>query len=229
MPYLVNMCPKDFEQAKKDGLTLLVPVGTVEYHGSQLPLGTDLFVTEGLCREIEKRVPVVVAPSFTFSPNGYAVSGPDKGTVDISVDTFMKYCGEILRNYREMGFKKIVVIVHHQADNIIKMLQAEIIKMNMYETYKETGNGWWTDNKASKYNCSISVLPAKLGTDVFPGHGGIGETEAVLALYPELVKMENIDDIDKEPFWNKTAFKAKKEHADEQLEKILKIWIEKLS
>ncbi len=226
MPYLINMCPKDFEKAINEQLPLLVPVGSVEFHGSQLPFGTDLFITEGICREIEKRVPTVVAPSFTFSPTGYAVSGPDKGTVDIDVDIFMNHCYEILKNYKAMGFKKIIVVVHHQGGNIAKLIETQIMKLNLYNTYKEAGVSWWSE-KRKVNNCSISVLPATLDTGAFPGHGGKGETEAIMAVLPQLVQMDNFKNND--PFWNENAKESNKENADKQLEEVINAWIEKLS
>lgn len=228
MPYLINMCPNEFHKAVKDSLPLLIPVGTVEFHGAQLPLGTDLFITEGICREVEKRMPCVIAPSFIFSPTGYAVSGPENGTVDIDPDVFMSHCYEILKNYKAMGFKKIIPVVHHQGSNIAKFIDAQALKLNMYEVAKKYGNSWWSDG-AKTDGCSISSVPATMDTGAFPGHGGKGETEAIMALYPELVKMENLKDGNNDPFWNKNANLSSPKEAMAQLEKVVEKWVEKLS
>ena len=93
MPYLQDMCPAQLRQAQEETWPLLIGAGTIEYHGSQLPLGTDLLLVEGLLRGIEQRTAAVVAPSFAYSPTGYAVSGQEQGSVDVSTGSFMSYCG----------------------------------------------------------------------------------------------------------------------------------------
>ncbi len=210
MPYLQNMCPKDLKAAIAAGLPLLIGVGTIEYHGSQLPVGTDLMIVEGTLREIEKKAPVVIGPSFIYSPNGYAVSGPENGTVDISVECFINHCAEILQAYRQMGFQKIKVFVHHQGANIRKFLEVAVLKTGMYHTKDELGNGWWTDKKASAASGTIEVCNTVIGEQeilsAFGGHGGKGETQAVMATYPETVKMDYLTD--DEPWWNASVYEA---------------------
>ena len=103
MPYLQNMKPSELKEAVDKNVPLMVSVGSIEYHGSQLPLGTDLLIIEGLLRELEKKTEIVVAPPFTFSPTGYMVSGEDRGTVDIHIGTFIEYCSQILSAYKGMA------------------------------------------------------------------------------------------------------------------------------
>lgn len=231
MPYLQNMCPKEIKAAIEGDLPLLIGVGTIEYHGSQLPVGTDLMIVEGTLREIEKQMPVIVAPSFIYSPNGYAVSGPENGTVDISVDCFINHCAEILHAYRQMGFKSIKVFVHHQGGNIRKFIEVAILKTGMYNTQNELGNSWWTDKKSSKYPASIEVCATVIGEQeilsAFGGHGGKGETQAILATYPETVKMEYLTD--REPWWNASVYEANKEEADRCFTILVSNQVKKLS
>lgn len=56
MPHLLKMCPQEFREAQSGGLPLLIATGSVELHGGQLPLGTDLLITEGISREIESQI-----------------------------------------------------------------------------------------------------------------------------------------------------------------------------
>ena len=42
MAYLQNMCPSELKAAAENGAPLMIAAGSIEYHGSQLPLGTDL-------------------------------------------------------------------------------------------------------------------------------------------------------------------------------------------
>jgi len=229
MPYIQSMCPSELEDALKKKSPLFISAGSVEYHGSQLPLGTDLLIIEGLLREIEKRVPIVIAPPFTYSPTGYMVSGTDKGTVDISVDGFVNYCSEILSAYVKMGFETIYLLVHHQGGSVGSMLQTAALKINAYDLYRELGEGWWTDGVKQKSPCRIEVAGALFGDDVldaFGGHGGKGETQAIMAFYPELVHMEKLTE--DEPFWNETVNEANVANARNAMEKLVSAWVEKL-
>ncbi len=222
MPYLQHMTPKELHTAVAENCPLLIAVGTIEYHGSQLPLGTDLLLVEGLLRELEKRADVVVAPSFIYSPNGYAVSGPEMGTVDISVDCFISHCAEILTAYSRMGFRDIRVFVHHQGGSIRKFIETAVLKTGMYSHQDVLGDGWWTEKKVPDF-ANIQVCDTVIGDaeilQAFGGHGGKGETQAILATNPELVKMENLTD--SEPWWNATAPQADKAQAEACFEKLI--------
>lgn len=214
MPYLQNMTPKALREAVAANRPLLIAVGTIEYHGSQLPVGTDLMIVEGVLRGIEKKAPVVIAPSFIYSPNGYAVSGPEKGTVDISVDCFINHTAEILLAYSRMGFRDIRVFVHHQGGNIGKFVETAILKIGMYNHQNVLGDGWWTDGKNPDM-ANIRVQATVIGDEeirrAFGGHGGRGETQAIMATNPELVKMDELTE--NEPWWNETVSEADEAHA----------------
>lgn len=227
MPYLQNMCPKDLARAKKDGLPLLLAAGSIEYHGSQLPLGTDLLIVEGVLREIEKRVPVVVGPPFIYSPTGHAVSGPEEGTVDIPVDCFMEHCGAVLKNYERMGFSRILVLVHHQGANVGAFIKTAALKFQMYGVHEELGDGWWTKQLKRAGRTDVEISSAILQSGSFGGHGGKGETEAIMALYPELVHMENLGD--HEAFWNESVKDADREEARLHMRQNIELWVKKLT
>ena len=229
MPYIQTMCPAELKAAMEAGLPLFIAAGSIEYPGSQLPLGTDVLIIEGILREIEKRTPIVVAPPFVYSPTGYMVSGPEEGTVDIGIDPFVAHCAEILRAYSRMGFSSIRLLVHHQGGNIGTLLKTAALKAGAYSLYQELGGGWWTRREAAPHPCRIEVMPAVFGDTVsqaFGGHAGKGETQAILALYPELVHMENLTD--QEPWWNETAKDARAQDARREMDQLIDRWVEKL-
>ena len=226
MPYLLEMCPSELAAAREKGLPLLIPTGSVELHGGQLPFGTDLFITEGVVREIERRLPVVVGPSITVCPTGWAVSGPGEGTMDIGVDCFIESCEQLLRNYERMGLPKIYVLVHHQAANISTFIKTAVLKYSMYEASQTAGEGWWTKGSPSPHRPVVEVAAATLDTGFFPGHGGRGETEAMLAYRPECVRMEQLE---AEPYhWNATAREADPQNAEAQKQRLTALWVEKI-
>lgn len=228
---LLQMCPGELEQARQNKAILMFGVGSIEYHGSQLPLGTDFFLVDGVIQAVEKRLPdkVVAAPSLAVSPTGFAVSGPQAGTVDIGVDAFMHHCADLLDSYERMGFHKIVILVHHQGGNIIPMLKTVLTKHTMYEKKAELGEGWWTDKRPGAVRrAPVELLPAMLDTHYFGGHGGKGETEGVLAIRPDLVHLEKVTNAEEEPFWNKSVTEVDEAAAKEQFADLIRLWVEKI-
>ncbi len=227
--FLTEMLPRDLKRAVDEKWPLLVPMGSVEFHGNHLPLGTDSFITEAVACGVEKRLDVVVAPTVHLCPTGYAVSGPEQGTTDIGVELFIRWCRELVGNYRRMGFGRILFLVHHQGGNIGAFLRAAVTDELMYGTYREQGYGWWSDQqkKAACPQGFIEICPAMLDTHFFGGHAGRGETEAILAARLELVHAELTE---KDDFWwNADADEADVTRAVEQLQAVIDRWVEKLT
>src|SRR5947209_12604506 len=100
---LKEILPHQLGRAVTEGWPLLVPAGCVEFHGYHLALGTDTLFVEALCERIAGRAPAVVAPTIDYGPTGYALSGPDRGTIDVAGEAFGGYVKEVLRNFWEMG------------------------------------------------------------------------------------------------------------------------------
>src|SRR5450756_675096 len=88
---LAHLLPHELQRALAEGWPLLVPAGCVEYHGPHLPLGVDTLIVEELVRQVAGRADCVVAPAFAYGPTGYAVTGPDEGTLDVSTERFGRH------------------------------------------------------------------------------------------------------------------------------------------
>ena len=112
--YLQEMRPEELMHAVTEGWPLLVPAGCIEYHGPHLPLGTDTFIAEELCRRLAQRMPVVIAPSLAYGATGYAVSGPEQGTMDVDNEALEAYVKSVLRAFCALGFRRIAVAIFHQ-------------------------------------------------------------------------------------------------------------------
>ncbi|MBI5875470.1 MAG: creatininase family protein, partial [Deltaproteobacteria bacterium] len=63
---LENITMSDFKKGLKNTKTLIVPFGTVEEHGSHLPLSTDTIQVYEVVKEAAKRIKVFVAPPLHY-------------------------------------------------------------------------------------------------------------------------------------------------------------------
>jgi len=207
---LHEMRPDQCEKAKKEGLALFLPAGTIEYHGAHLPLGVDTIAVLKALDELEKRIECVVAPPIWYGPSSFAVAGPEKGTIDVDVDRFETHVMDVMSGLLENGFRKIIVVIHHQFEMGRLMPEALAFKkaaavLTFKLQEKEKGRGWWgsadmgsyydeLETGANPFNW-IQVVPLmspeiqqKMGYD----HAGKLETSLMLASVPERTDMSRL-------------------------------------
>ncbi len=238
--HLQHLLPHQLKQAIDEGWPLLVPAGCVEFHGPHLPLGVDTLIVEELCRRVAARTKAVVAPPFWYGPTGYAVTGPDQGTVDVSTERFGRHAKDVLSSFWDIGFKWIVVCIHHQqldGPEALALRQAAA-EVTFEKTLAERGNAWWgrsplpiTDNVFERMQAWPSVLPPADKTVTLADHAGFYETALILGAWPELVQLDRLG-IDA-PWYTATesskARRATQEAGERMWTAMVDAWVEKLA
>ena len=81
---LKHMRPYQLRDYVEAGHPLLVPAGCIETHGPHMAIGHDTIIVEEICQRIAERTPCAIAPSFEYGPTGYALGGPEDGTIDVT-------------------------------------------------------------------------------------------------------------------------------------------------
>ncbi|NLG52072.1 MAG: creatininase family protein [Chloroflexi bacterium] len=198
--YLKEMRPYQLADAVARGLPLLVPAGCIEYHGPHMALGNDTYIAEELCKRLDERVDLVIAPSFEYGATGYAVSGPDKGTIDIDNGAFEAYVKSVLRAFLDLGFQRIAVIIHHQGMDgpLALAFRKAAAELSMERPREQHGLGWWGElppealpGAFGHIRVAPTILPA--AREVAGGdHAGLYETSYLLAARPDLVEMDRL-------------------------------------
>lgn len=239
--YLKHLHPDQLQEAVARGLPLLVPAGCIECHGPHLPLGHDTLVVEEICARVAQEVECVIAPSFDYGPTGYAVSGPERGTLDPDYLSFGLYVKSLLRAFCEMGFRTIVVIVLHQGMEAplalaFKKASAELAFELALE---KRPRGWWGERPPSAEEdrelwSRIHVRPLILPAASPPAggdHAGYYETSFLLATRPELVDQSKLDE--NAPWYchlgeEKSSATANAEQGRAMVEACVRAWVEEL-
>ncbi len=238
------MFPKQLQAAKDKKVPFLFPVGTLEYHGPHCSYGCDGLIAEGLAKRIEEQRDVVLLPTFWYGTSGYAVAGPEKGTVTASAEVLTNTFKDIFLSFLEGGIRNIVVMIHHQFEQEsympLTLAAASGARYATMEYLEMTrGRGWWGDNICADYYNSldtgdnpfqwIRVMPC-MSTAVqnATGYDHAGQYEASLqaALYPETV---NLDDIDLSDEWFiQSARKASPEYGEKMAQLSVEALIERI-
>lgn len=193
--------PDQIHDAVAAGQPVLLPAGCLECHGRHLPIGCDAIIAEELALAVARELPALVAPTLTYGCTGYAVSGPDLGTLDMSVDTFGRHAREVLEQLCRLGFAQVAVIIHHQGTDgpeglALRRAAGEIA---FARGLAAGGEGWWGGPRSAEIArefSRITVLPSVLpeAADTVRGdHAGATETSLMLHLRPASCDLSRLD------------------------------------
>jgi creatinine amidohydrolase/Fe(II)-dependent formamide hydrolase-like protein len=170
--------PEAQRRFKQTDLALL-PVGAIEQHGPHLPLDTDAFDADYLCRAVAERCSHPKPLVLPLVPYGVSYHHDDfAGTISISPKTLSGLVHEIGLAAARHGITKLVIVNGHGGNSPALHFAAQLINRDAHIfTCVDTGETSDTD---------IDAL-ADTPNDV---HAGEIETSTSLAIRPELVNMD---------------------------------------
>ena len=91
--------------------TILLPVGSLEQHGTEAPLGCDGIIAEALCRKAGMITATPVLPSLFY---GYSLCHTSfQGTFSLSEETYSKLLVEIIDEAARNKYKSILILSGH--------------------------------------------------------------------------------------------------------------------
>ena len=171
-----------FPEAVKqvEGVCLL-PLSCLERHGHHLPLGTDLFIGRELCLRAAEIEPAVIFPDFYFTQILEARHVP--GTVGIQPELIIRLLENTCQEIAHNGLKKIVIVNAHGGNDYLihYFAQIQLASRRDYVVYVPQPS----------YQAEEPSTAARWET-VIDGHAGERETSMILAVRPELVRIESL-------------------------------------
>ncbi len=241
---LDNSFPRERDYVQKNNIPLVICGGTVEYHGPHCSYGCDTLIAEGLVKKLMEKKEIMLAPTINYSPSSYAVGDAKSGTVHVPERAFEDYVYYVFMSLLASGYRNIYVVIHHQFEQESEMPMTLCYRMAAKRatmTYLEQtmGQGWWgSENYANYYEELegsnnpfnwIKVIPA-MATEAQNAtgydHAGLYESSILMALYPDCVKLDRIDDI--KHWFTDNARTANKELGDRMVEVSLKYLDERI-
>ena len=181
-PVMEHMTVKMVREYLKKKKSIIIPVGVTEQHGYHLPLCTDALIATHLGRLVGRETGILVSPTMHQSFSG----GGCPGTINISPAVMSLVISDMLVSLVSQGFRNFYLLLCHGGsentralDNALKLLLRSNPAFN---------------------NVMIALLPSwkfspstKKGVREGDWHAGWVETSLVLAIAPELVRMEEME------------------------------------
>ncbi|MCI6888150.1 MAG: creatininase family protein [Lachnospiraceae bacterium] len=156
----------------KENDMVVVPLGSVENHGSHMGLGTDFLVPTKIVELLQDRSDVLCLPAM---PYGMADHHTDfSGTLTIGHDGLYLVMSRIAQQLRTMGAKRIVFLNGHGGNTpVLTRVGLDMEKQGVLCAIID----WW-------------VLAGQLHAEWKGGHAGAQETSAMMYAAPQGIHME---------------------------------------
>ena len=165
--------------------SIIVPLGVIEQHGYHLPLKTDALIAEGVGRLIGEKTGILVAPVICQSFSG----GGLPGTINISPAVMSLVVSDTLLSLAAQGFRHFYLFLAHGGSENAHAL-GDALKMLLR-------------NNPAFRDALLALLPVwkldpegvgwKRALAEGDWHAGWLETSLVMALAPDLVRMQDLE------------------------------------
>ncbi len=180
-----DLCGPDLAAAITPATVVLQPIGSVEHHGSHLPLATDAFVVDALARAVASDWPdldMLVLPTLYYGLSTEHVWAP--GTVTLSPTTLLALLDDVAASVARAGAKRFVFLNGHGGNTHLLRVAAREIRAR-HHLYTFLLQGY-----APPEHGAPPPDPEEEGLGI---HGSSAETSVVLYIRPELVDMSRAE------------------------------------
>jgi creatinine amidohydrolase/Fe(II)-dependent formamide hydrolase-like protein len=208
------MLPHQIREAIDRNWPVVLPLGVLEYHGEHMAVGMDTLAVVKVLEIVEREMPLVLLPPFTYGAASYAVEPPERnGSLQVDSGVLHPFARELFRGLLRIGFRNIHFFIHHQTENFAAGMPTDLAfkfaaRQVIFEFLEETrGEGFWGSEKMADYYTQHEtgddpfnwikghplMTPEIIESYPFD-HAGEGETSLMLALCPEAVDMARLDE-----------------------------------
>ena len=174
----------DFEQGLSSTSTILIPFGSVEEHGTHLPLSTDTIQAYEVGKKASRLVPLFVAPPVNY---GYCRSTScHPGTISITTATLKGITKDIVRSCHNQGLVNFIILTGHAGGAHCMALQevGEELIAECHDIQVAV---------VTEFDLARSVGKGIIETEA-DFHGGEIETSRIMYTHPHLVRGEGMQE-----------------------------------
>ena len=177
--YLPHMSWPEVEALSKKTDMVIIPVGSLEQHGHQLPIGTDILNGIQRAKLVAQEVDVLVAPILLPGNSPYHLGF--SGTITLSLETIQSVYVEASESLLRHGFKRFLILNSHGGNRVVSKFIADRINHETSGIAVELGEAAAPFMEPTRN--TQQEIPR------FDRHGGVGETSSSLYLISDLVDL----------------------------------------
>jgi len=187
--YYQTMTQKEIHERRKKNDVIIIPVGSTETHGPGEPLGEDTFLCTRMAEEVARVTGCTVAQPICYGCHPYHHLGMP-GTVVIPDKVMIDFLVAVMAGLWNAGFRKQILMNGHGQEWIISSaLHAFAMKYQVPGVFIVLH--WW--NAAGK-GAMDKAHGGPFDTPLV--HACEVETSFCKALFPEMVKHEDLIDVE---------------------------------
>lgn len=181
MAHLLEECGwLDVQEYLQHDDRLILVIGSTEQHGRHLVLGTDVWQPWEIATRLSERTGVLLAPPVNYGMSLHHLGFP--GTLSLRPHTLSSIVTDLLESAYEHGFRRILLLNGHGGnDAAIRVALAEAL--HELPGLQVRVSTWWREPQV-----------ALVLEEAFPGqglgHADAGETSAVMAIRPDVVRLD---------------------------------------
>ncbi len=158
----------------------VVPIGSLEYHGPHMPVGTDSLIAVEVARRVAEDLDAVLFPLIAYT--GEHETRGFRGTISIDGRVFIDYMAEVLRGILRSGLGGVLMMGAH-GENEIYCPEAGRLVANDFPKQKVMFASWWDPLPNSVLVDEMGLFPFK----VIGYHGGGVEVTITACIAPHAV------------------------------------------
>lgn len=171
--------------ARPDALAVL-PIGSLEQHGPHLPVITDTASASAAAiraaRLVADEMPVLVLPGLWTGMSEHHI--PFGGTISLNFDELRGMLSGVVRSLRAIGFARLLVVNGH-GGNVEPLAVAARELAHDYGLPVIACTPW---------HLARSRVAEIAETAEVPAHACEGETSVMMAITPDLVRTDKLED-----------------------------------
>ncbi|HBF31747.1 creatininase family protein [Rhizobium sp.] len=163
----------------------VLPLGAHEQHGPHLPFDTDTIIATGVVERLINALPDTLPTTFLpVEAIGYSIEHMDvKGTKTLTHEEAVQRWLGVAEHLHTMGIRKFVMLNAHGGNSPLMIIVATEARVRFNMLAVATS---WT-----RFGQPAGLIdPKDKAIDI---HGGDIETSVMLALRPDLVRMDKAD------------------------------------
>ena len=180
MAYLLEELgwPDVKEYLQNDDRLILV-LGSTEQHGRHLAFGSDSWQPWEIARRLSARTGVLLAPPVNYGMSLHHLGFP--GSLSLQPGTLSSVLEDLIRSAYGHGVRRILILNGH-GGNSAPAQMAMIETLNDLPGLRVRLGNWWHAPEVKAVFDAASLE--------FPGHADAGETSTVMAVRPDVVRLD---------------------------------------